>query len=132
MMKAKLRMWIPDKSPGGRMVFRGIYDLHWYTHPTQSRLYREIRQRDHQFPLMFFTGMKDKTNKDIYQSDIVRFQEINGEEPEIDIGVIEWVEKCAAFGINWVSSANGLQPLDEVEVEIIGNIYENPEILNFH
>jgi len=79
--------------------------------------------------LMQHTGLKDKNGNEIYEGDIVKFQESYGkEEPEINIGNIEYSEMATSYLINWGNSH--YQHLNEVEFEIIGNIYENPELLN--
>lgn len=72
-----------------------------------------------------YTGLKDKNGKEIYEGDIVLFEDHCSEEPEIGIGNIEFEE--GIFCVNWPDS--GFQPLNEVEVKIIGNIHENPELL---
>src|SRR5688572_21664418 len=72
-------------------------------------------------PLMQFTGLKDKNGKQIYEGDIFysRFLGINV--------AVEWEEKYGQF------TANGLEfnvELNLNKIEIIGNIYENPELLS--
>lgn len=71
-----------------------------------------------------FTGLLDKNNKEIYEGDIVSY--ISGIDTMIDgvgQGIVEFGEGC--FGI-------GKYPLFNCypgNLEIIGNIFDNPELL---
>ena len=77
-----------------------------------------------------FTSLFDKDNKEIYEGDILRF----GNSPS---GVCEviWNETIAAFCIRfYFENELGSRPLGEwlkceKNIAIIGNIYDNPEIL---
>lgn len=85
----------------------------------------EIRENDKQycneFELMQYTGLKDKNGKEIYEGDIISRGKYNFE--------VVWNERKGWYGID--DFDNGLtvlaQHLDYVEV--IGNIYENLELL---
>ena len=74
--------------------------------------------------LMQFTGLKDKNGKEIYEGDICE----NGDwVPDAHAysswqEVVEWTEGDAGF--------RGIYPNgDGMECVVIGNIYENPELL---
>lgn len=69
--------------------------------------------------LMQFTGLKDKNGKEIYEEDIVRWNQ-TGYTQSI-------VFKHGAFciGIELLSSYTEAN----LDIEVIGNIYENPELL---
>lgn len=71
--------------------------------------------------LMQWTGLKDKNGKEIYEGDIVT----NG----TDKGIIFWHDTRAMFAVD--SSITDIAPMDDWGMfEVIGNIYENPELLN--
>jgi uncharacterized phage protein (TIGR01671 family) len=69
-------------------------------------------------PLMQFTGLTDKNGKEIYEGDLIKDQ--NGDIREI-------VFEDGGF---WCKYPDGQQfmPTEETR-EIIGNIWENPELL---
>lgn len=72
------------------------------------------------FKLMQYTGLKDKNGEEIYEGDIVK--DVNDEYYEI-----KFDDGCFIV----IHDGNVIEPLSEVaqDIEIIGNIYENPELL---
>jgi len=75
--------------------------------------------------LMQYTGLKDKNGVEIYEGDITNF------------GVIEWCENIGFdggggnhSGFYFKRCAGELEYHDNMdECEVIGNIYENPKLL---
>lgn len=76
------------------------------------------------FVLMQYTRLKDKNGKEIYEGDIVKHEEGNL--------VVEWCEQEVGFRLyNGVIYRQTPEPnISEWDIEIIGNIYENPELVN--
>ncbi len=74
-----------------------------------------------------FTGLKDKTGRDIYDGDIVKF--LNGLLYEIKHGQWKHVD-CPWPLYGWFAEKDGWQWGLSGESEIIGNIFENPELLS--
>ena len=77
--------------------------------------------------LMQFTGLKDKNGKEIYEGDILQI--------DVDRAWVIWNEKYCYFelvpiGDYYFDSDVIGQALEYTETEIIGNIYENKELLN--
>ncbi len=70
--------------------------------------------------LMQFTGLKDKNGKEIYEGDVVEVKYRDGS------GYDNPVEISFERGSFWA----GMGYLNDVKiVEVIGNIYENPDLL---
>lgn len=85
-----------------------------------------------------FTGLTDKNGKRIFEGDIVKGIAYSVER----IGVIVWIDEIASFGVRYFKSVNStawenssilrcasMGKTDEFAAEIIGNIHDNPELL---
>ena len=87
--------------------------------------------------LMEYTGLHDKNRQDIYESDILRVT--TGEDGESYIATVKWFGDTdyPAFDLEgipvaWNYDANALATIFQSGVEtceVIGNIYENYELL---
>lgn len=80
--------------------------------------------------LMQFSGKKDKNSKDIYEGDwcSAMFRDRNGIQViqgQIIMNEFMWCIDCTGCVGNDIFSINRPH-----EFEILGNIYENPELLN--
>jgi uncharacterized phage protein (TIGR01671 family) len=76
--------------------------------------------------LLQFTGLKDKNGKEIYEGDVVKC--LNGSQ-----GVFVWSNKLGMWRIDTTQTIGGwshpTEGFDGDTLEVIGNIYENPELL---
>lgn len=82
--------------------------------------------------LMQYTGLKDKNGKEIYEGDIVRVPEHFHDcwNPYVHkewVGVVEY--EAPSFYIGGEGYEAFRDVSTEFQPEVIGNIYENPELL---
>jgi uncharacterized phage protein (TIGR01671 family) len=93
--------------------------------------------------LMQYTGLKDKNGKEIYEGDILVFTTLSDSgitETKHDPVFIQWNNYKSTYDFNdnknrvlgdypffkyWT-----LESMRQYEVEVIGNIYENPNLIN--
>ena len=82
--------------------------------------------------LMQYTGQKDKKGKEIYEGDILR--EFNA---EVNLFIVYFAEDIGQWKLECINEdyfcsfdgADYPNGVDSNRFEIIGNIYENPELL---
>lgn len=154
-MIPKFRAW--DKE-GNRMILpKYLYSIDLLTEQITERTKRNYTFSLHSIPfdeieLMQSTGLKDKNKKEIFEGDILKFNDewndycyegyVEGSTEGINYVAIEKETTCFVFGKTKISDSSlfyltkdenlsfeELITEKEFEFEIIGNIYENPELL---
>lgn len=76
--------------------------------------------------IMQCTGLKDKNDKFIYEGDIIKCSYGS----EFAIGVIEWDSEELQFALKIEDDFYSIRQKSKFDIiEILGNIYENPELL---
>ena len=79
--------------------------------------------------IMQFTGLKDKNGKDIYEGDICKTYNID--EPSKLVDTVVFDEGSFVFRSEYKLDAS-LRGFKTDYIEIIGNIFENPELIKQH
>lgn len=80
------------------------------------------------YKIMQCTGLKDKNGKLIYEGDILSLYGFNKKQnEEMERSVVKWDYQEASYYFGSVTSYNE-DNSSFSNIEIIGNIYENPEL----
>lgn len=124
-MKPKFRAWNSETKE--IEVFKTYEEI--------SELFLVLSADDGFYSIMQSTGLKDKNDKEIFEGDIVRTTRFLGRADEIGgfyeyekdyVGVVKVLEG------SWVIDTGivAVRLWSEIdESEVLGNIYENPELL---
>lgn len=90
-----------------------------------------IADYENRYIIQQCTGLKDKNGKLIYEGDIVNFNC----DSEIIRGIVKWAELPPAYYVECLPDTNDKYCVDwdlytfDDTIQVIGNIYENPELL---
>ena len=130
MREIKFKLWLPEIQ---KMTYAlSIYD--W------ANGYEEITVGEKATWLQF-TGLKDKNGKEIYEGDICQIHYYHDKTIPSPIGIVDWIDSgfsiravknidnTAMTGIYSLRFKSGGHFGDSPAVEVIGNIYSNPELL---
>jgi len=119
--KEQGKMYSAEEMGQGQLTLmpdgRGFANIH-----SVSKRLSEIDDNQKMIALQF-TGLHDKNGKEIYEGDLLCYHD-SDEEPEI--GLVFFNE-----GIWQLGPKDYIMGLSEFDIfKIIGNIYENPELIN--
>ncbi|GIO03415.1 hypothetical protein J5TS2_40830 [Brevibacillus halotolerans] len=96
--------------------------------------YAPISQLLSQKGIMQYTGLKDRNGREIYEGDIVCCTDdtgiINLFDPDTGIGEVEWLYSLGFWNVTRIDNCLGDLIRNGYHLEIIGNIYEHPHLLN--
>ncbi len=130
MREIKFRAWDKkEKKILDWFFIHGIYQRIDKEKPIGLNIFDGIDERKViDFELMQFTGLKDKNGKEIYEGDLIKYS-----APAIrdEIYTIVWRSTEWQTRFQKKSKSGGLTDigLNSARGEVIGNIYENPELL---
>ncbi len=112
MREIKFRAWNIQQS---KMIEVRKIDFIFYGNPS---VISDVSYPDDENILMQYTGLKDRNGKEIYEGDIVK--------DVIGVGNIIYFETYTSFMILYKNEK--LHNLN-IDLEVIGNIYENKDLL---
>jgi uncharacterized phage protein (TIGR01671 family) len=118
----KFRVWndewvmmIQKEIYGLKFDETGIFSIQWINETTDGQEHKEVWENSEYLKIMQYTGLKDKNGKEIYEGDVCN----DGSVVQFIGGRYILMYKDKTFWEDLMGS----------EDEIIGNVYENPELI---
>ena len=116
----EFRAWLTKYNKMVKIYSWNIWQEYFMCSEYDSEFYLE------ETPIMQYTGLKDMWGKEIYEGDIVKLRANHG------IGVVKYYDEWGAFVVEYIKPRQlavlGMNYYKE-DIEMIGNIYENPELI---
>lgn len=139
-MIPKFRAWVKETEEMYEVESVGVRNGElWFViaGPATPKPYEELTEyQPDEIVLMQSTGLKDCNDREIYEGDVIKVSdglyEIDEENPFV---VVKWDEEAGGYTMKDFTGEFdalniGWQIADKfVRVEVVGNIYENPELL---
>jgi uncharacterized phage protein (TIGR01671 family) len=119
MREFKFRVWVLNKmTPWEKIAIEFTFDTtkgddHFYLKEYFDYIISQ------EFIIMQFTGLVDKSGQEIYEGDILAVWLGTGKSRKQYTHEVKWITDLAEFRM----------PAPIKEFEVIGNLYENPELL---
>jgi uncharacterized phage protein (TIGR01671 family) len=132
MREFKFRAWDKDENRmhqdvdvlrNGQIIYFEVDEYGEPTHWHNNYDYNFEKKFSHTYIVMQYTGLKDKNGKEIYEGDIV--------SGGYDLYKVEFFEGAYSLiqGQEIIEFAEFINMSQVIELEVIGNIYENPDLL---
>lgn len=107
------------------------HDVAWLDDVIEDECVTVATRKLSEIELMQSTGLKDKNGQEIFEGDIVQFEDCYTETyfSYINKGIIEWSQGSFTVTNRDFIEMEDLLDGEILDVTIIGNIYENQDIL---
>ena len=130
MREIKFRGWHKDAED---MVYFGLGEDNIQCEGEDGEKFKFMIKDGH--PVMQFTGLKDKNGEEIYEGDIVSngivAHEVKHGEYLEDVNCKEYTNFGYGFYVGEDAEFSDFDQLKNSRLwEVIGNVYQNPELLN--
>jgi uncharacterized phage protein (TIGR01671 family) len=121
----KLRAW-----DGERMIYRNLFDRSWYSEEMGGKVICGIHPDDKtNLKVTLNTGLHDKNGVEIYFGDVCERDEWIAGKKVKTMCIIEY--SIDRFISKWITDTmyNDSLRYHYEHLEVIGNLYQNPELL---